>query len=519
MVLSGSVRPATQSHARRKRCLRRLTGQPVQQLSAYLTALGPLVAAVHAAAAQGYDPFCVVGCGSAFFQRYDVVCLQVPCCDAPLCQAQSAQLVIPPVYFCAGFLPSVSVAHSSLRGAASGSCWLTRAYIPTRVHPPAPLAAHLHFFLGLLYVQHPAGHSRTTGRTHRGREHTPQSAPRICHTQPAQRCFLRVIGFACSSKCCTPQNKKRTAQLSSRFSMILILARKMLAQCQLSGKTHADSHILQISAAPAVEVPPADSRHVKPFVYPDAAICAVECNRLFQCLARVLILYVCPDFLCSGINGAHDLHIPLLLQLVNGLGLVGRSVAGAAFGARHIHTHRLSGPVLRIYKAGPRVGDDLPHLLFVRCPAPVLPAHQLQRSQNSIIRQSFVFSHACVPPLFPVRQPVHHRHNSRYKPASNCQHAAEAYHCPRGRNAQQDAIGKSLCHHSRTPSASSAKASSARRNAVRNFSALSVSPASCTVSARSSSFPAASCSWSNSSPKRTALSSAAIFIRRAVSSA
>ncbi len=147
---SGARRPARRPRARRQGRFDRLPGQPVQQLSAHVPTLCPLVAAVCCAAAQGDDPFCVVGCCCAFFQRYDVMRLQVPCGDPPFSQAQPAQLVVPPVHFSAGLLPPVGVSHSGLCCALLGTRWPARAHIATRVHAAAPLAAYLHFFTGFL---------------------------------------------------------------------------------------------------------------------------------------------------------------------------------------------------------------------------------------------------------------------------------------------------------------------------------------------------------------------------------
>lgn len=148
--LSGARRPSRRPHARRHGRFDRLPGQLVQQLPAHVPALCPFVAAVCGAAAQGDDPFCVVGCRGALFQRYDVVCLQVPGGDSPFSQAQPAQLVVSLVHFSACLLPPVSVSHSSLCCAPLGARRPAWAHIAARVHAAAPLAAYLHFFTGFL---------------------------------------------------------------------------------------------------------------------------------------------------------------------------------------------------------------------------------------------------------------------------------------------------------------------------------------------------------------------------------
>ena len=148
--LSDTRRPARRHRARRQGLFDRLPGQSVQQLPAHVPTLCPLVAAVCCAAAQGDDPFCIVGCRCAFFQRYDVVRLQVPCGDPPFGQAQPAQLVVSLVHFVAGLLPLVGVSHSSLCCTSLSSCWPTWAYIAARMYAAAPLAAYLHFFTGFL---------------------------------------------------------------------------------------------------------------------------------------------------------------------------------------------------------------------------------------------------------------------------------------------------------------------------------------------------------------------------------
>lgn len=147
---SGAHRPARRPRARRQGRFDRIHGQPVQQFPAHVPTLCPLVAAVCCAAAQGDDPFCIVGCRCAFFQRYDVVRLQVPCGDPPFGQAQPAQLVVSLVHFSAGLLPPVGVSRSGLFCAPLGTRWPARAHIATRVHAAAPLAAYLHFFTGFL---------------------------------------------------------------------------------------------------------------------------------------------------------------------------------------------------------------------------------------------------------------------------------------------------------------------------------------------------------------------------------
>lgn len=218
MAPSGAHRPARRPRARRQGRFDRLPGQPVQQFPAHVPTLCPLVAAVCCAAAQGDDPFCIVGCRCAFFQRYDVVRLQVPCGDPPFGQAQPAQLVVSLVHFSAGLLPPVGVSRSGLFCAPLGTRWPARAHIATRVHAAAPLAAYLHFFTGFLQVQQPSGPRRMPALTQRGREQTLLSASRSRQTQPVHWRLARAFCLVSLSICCTSKQKE-----GSRLAVLQIL--------------------------------------------------------------------------------------------------------------------------------------------------------------------------------------------------------------------------------------------------------------------------------------------------------
>ena len=119
----------------------------------------------------------------------------------------------------------------------------------------------------------------------------------------------------------TPKQKRAAGGLSSQYSMISILALKNLAQYQLLANSYALRNIFQIFAAAAIEFYPANSRHFQALVCPGAAGLAVECNSLLQRGPYRCALDVRPDLIRGGIDGPHDLHIPLCLKLLDRLGL------------------------------------------------------------------------------------------------------------------------------------------------------------------------------------------------------
>nr|DAO42465.1 MAG TPA: hypothetical protein [Caudoviricetes sp.] len=181
--------------------------------------------------------------------------------------------------------------------------------------------------------------------------------------------------------------------------MISILALKNLAQYQFLANSYALRNIFQIFAAAAIEFYPANSRHFQALVCPGAAVFAVECNSLLQRGPYRGALDVRPDLIRGGIDGPHDLHIPLCLKLLDRLGLVGGDVVGIPAGARQVHTHGRAAAGCGIHKICAAAQDDLVNLALILSLASGLTTYQLQCSQYDVIRQAFVFPHVCIPPL------------------------------------------------------------------------------------------------------------------------
>ena len=118
----------------------------MQRVSADLAAFRLRMAACRTSTAQRNDPLGIICRCCAFFQRYNVVRLQV-CCGYPAhCQAPAAQPTITLVYLRSCLLPSIAVTYLCLGSSLCLPVWPGRAYIPPWMHPPAPFTASPHLF-------------------------------------------------------------------------------------------------------------------------------------------------------------------------------------------------------------------------------------------------------------------------------------------------------------------------------------------------------------------------------------